>query len=442
MSNAGSLIRGGSFGVGLLLAMEPFRRRRARSMGDASSAGGSSHRQEVRVDEYDVHPAYATISSPERDPDPGARVVDPLTSVCETSRDERAVEALAERSSVAGPGEGAEIAPEREFAVRELDGVETQLGSATTPGDGHLTANVAEVPDLSPGFLADVPLGRVEEQVQANGGQSTAGDSYVARSLDAMNNVLASLLGRMASLEQRSSNRSGTPTSDGLESRLNQMSLSAEPVRNVLERPGLDRPLASLDKVMAGTFSSDDSSTARKRAAEATRAIPGGLMPVAGPPQQHWMAVSVGAGNVPQASSASLPPGARDLLEGLPPVPPSSLGYFIPPECQGVGGGPVPSSGSLCPSMPMGSSQPSMICQPIGGGALTTPGSCLPMRELTSMGSMPWSSNVMASSVPPMRLSPSWPFLKYPVDGSGWYRAGLWTSCSAGFVSSIAGSVY
>ena len=104
------------------------------------------------------------------------------------------------------------------------------------------------------------------------------GDSYVARSLDAMNNVLASLLGRMASLEQqRSSNQSGTPTSDGLEGQLAQMSLTANPVRRVLERPGFKRPLASLEKVMAGTFSSDDGSTARKRAAEARRAIPGGL---------------------------------------------------------------------------------------------------------------------------------------------------------------------
>ena len=50
----------------------------------------------------------------------------------------------------------------------------------------------------------------------------------------------------MASLElQRSSNRSGAPTSEGLDGQLAQLSLASEPVRRALERPGFKRPLAT-----------------------------------------------------------------------------------------------------------------------------------------------------------------------------------------------------
>ena len=59
---------------------------------------GSSHKHEVRVDDFDVHPTYATISSPECDPDPEARLV----TLCETSHEERAAETSAERLEVTG----------------------------------------------------------------------------------------------------------------------------------------------------------------------------------------------------------------------------------------------------------------------------------------------------------------------------------------------------
>eukprot|EP00439_Symbiodinium_sp_Y106_P015885 s1882_g2.t1 len=69
---------------------------------------------------------------------------------------------------------------------------------------------------------------------------------------------------------------------NNLEQRVAQMSVAAP-----LSHPSQERPLATLDSIFAGTFSSDDSETARLRAAQADgqmRGIPGALLgPLAEP---------------------------------------------------------------------------------------------------------------------------------------------------------------
>ena len=244
-----------------------------------------------------------------------------------------------------------------------------------------------EVPDLPPGCDGEVPLGPVEAQVaSAKAPGPESGESYIARSIDAMGNVLSSLLGRMASLEQRSSDRSGTPTSDGIEAQLQQLSLEANPWRRG-DQPLLpERPLASLDRIMAGTFSSYDRETAGRFISPAS--------------DSRWVDANA--------------------------VPPSTLGYFVPPEGRddfgivpsggfqpygdmahgvGVSAGtplpreqrsslpvgswptPTPFMGMSGPAFPqMGSclGMPSYLSS--SRAALPSTGSCLPMTKMASGG--------------------------------------------------------
>ena len=311
------------------------RRRRARSLGDESSAD-SLHRHEVRVQELEVHPAY-NLGSPERDSfqdvpeeqraegqDPPAR--EDLVGIADA--------ATAAWVTV-NPAEG-DTGPVVERTQRVQIEAERRLEAAERSPAAPLATVGDLMGSLPPGFDGEVPMGPVEAQVAAAAAPGDrSGESYIARSLDAMGNVLSSLLGRMTSLEQqRGSNRSSTPTSDGLENQLHQLSLAADP-RFPGGRPFLvDRPLATAERIMAGTFSSDDSDTARRRAEEARRVIPGAIMRPPGPPEQHVMgeAGAFGASSVIAPNPSMAGPGVESGSWDLPPVPPSTLGYFVPPE--------------------------------------------------------------------------------------------------------------
>ena len=299
------------------------RRRRARSLGDESSAD-SLHRHEVRVQELEVHPAY-NLGSPERDS---------FQDVPEEQRaeghDPPARDDLVEIADVAIAA-GVTVNPAEGDTRPVVERVEagTRLEAAELPPAAPLTTVGDLMGSLPPGFDGEVPMGPVEAQVAAAAAPGDrSGESYIARSLDAMGNVLSSLLGRMTSLEQqRSSNRSSTPSSDGLENQLHQLSLAADP-RLPGGRPFLvDRPLATAERIMAGTFSSDDSDTARKRAEEATRVIPGAIMRPPGPPEQHVMgeAGAFGASSVMGQSPSMAGPGVESGPWDIPPVPPSTL---------------------------------------------------------------------------------------------------------------------
>ena len=133
----------------------------------------------------------------------------------------------------------------------------------------------------------------------------------ISRSLNFMTGLLSTLVGRVDRMEQWQSAsgsvrdhapmsteegslptpsamtpataRSGAPGLLGLDEvdRLQQQ-LSQVSMGQHGQESGFQRPLASLEKVMAGTFSSDDSETARRRAAEGERGVPGRLFGAAG----------------------------------------------------------------------------------------------------------------------------------------------------------------
>ncbi|CAE7361051.1 unnamed protein product [Symbiodinium pilosum] len=269
--------------------MNSLLRRRARSA-EGESSGGSTHRREVRVQDFEVHPDY-NVPSPDRD----GEIRDGSQMLQDDLRQSRGDLATQEEPGMALAVEDIltarvdvddGLAGMMEPAATGRENVEGEDGlpQAADVGERELLQG-PEVASLPPGFDGQVPPGPVEQAVTTGG---AVGDSYIARSLDAMGTVLSSLLGRMASLEQQRS--SGTPTSDGLEGQLQQMSLSAE--RRFREGRPLtrERPLASMERIMAGTFSSDSSETARLRAEEAKRVIPGGIMrPQQGPPRQQAM---------------------------------------------------------------------------------------------------------------------------------------------------------
>ena len=125
--------------------------------------------------------------------------------------------------------------------------------------------------------------------------------SQVARSLAYMTSLVTTLVGRMDRVEQAqtSSGRRtattsarmetpmvGTPEAGSLgwvdlrrlDAQLGRMSLEAGD-----QQLSMERPLATMDSIMAGTFSSDDSQTARRRL-EQERGVPGSLLgPLAAP---------------------------------------------------------------------------------------------------------------------------------------------------------------
>ena len=384
--------------------MDPLRRRRARSVGGDSS-GDSHHRREVRVQDLELHPMYYDFPSPERQDQPGGRD-DPQSADRHThTRDDEAGRLAVETTGaeILGGADAARL-PQLVDLRDVLDGGDA-AGSAADMGsagigqaaEGLVTST--QVPDLPPGFHGDVPPGPLESKVAAAVGEAS-GTSYIAKSLDAMGTVLSSLLGRMASLEQqRSSNRSSTPTSDGIERQLHQLSLNAESTFRE-GRPFLvERPLASAERIMAATFSSDDSETARRRAEEARRVIPGGLMGPEGNLEQTCVGERWASGTqtgLPQTSSAM--DFEYERMSGeIPRPPPSTLGYFLSPERQihagvvgsagrgreGVDTALGSTTGALltgrpCLSMPCASCTAPGSTLPIEGQSFATPGSCMP----------------------------------------------------------------
>ena len=372
--------------------MDLQRRRRARSAGGVSSEG-SLHRHEIRVDDFEVHPTYQRES-----PNHGSQG---LGDGSQFQSPDRPPRDDVEEPGRAMMGAGAISA--------EASTGEARMEAAVVPEPGERAAltvevpvvNVGEIPDLPPGFQGDVPPGRVLEGTLASGTEDGGQTSYIARSLDSMGNVLASLLGRMASLEQRSSNRSGTPTSDGLEGQLQQLSLTAASRMREGGPLRADRPLASADKIMAGTFSSDDSDTARLRAEEARRIIPGAIMPNLGPPPQQAMGADGGCA-AQSGRSAPLQGAGWNLdMMDLPPVPPSALGYFLPPERQHAG---RPQMGD-----------PPGRWQDLGATCLgATSQATMPMGPCPGMTSAAWPSTSPNLTMPGVTTSGSGPCRDIP----------------------------
>ena len=126
--------------------------------------------------------------------------------------------------------------------------------------------------------------------------------SQVARSLAYMTSLVTTLVGRMDRVEQAQSSSGrrtaattsarmetpmgGTPEGGSLgwvdlrrlDAQLSQMSITGGDA----DRTG-ERPLATMDSIMAGTFSSDDSETAKRRLDQG-RGVPGSLLgPLAAP---------------------------------------------------------------------------------------------------------------------------------------------------------------
>ena len=177
---------------------------------------------------------------------------------------------------------------------------------------------------------------------------------------------------------------------------------------------------------MAGTFSSDDSETARRRAEEVRRVIPGGLMGPQGILEQTGVGERWASGTqtgLPQSSS-------YERMNGeIPPPPPSTLGYFLPPENQihaGVAGsagrgreGVDTALGSTTGALLTGRPCLSMLCAsctapgstlPIEGQSFTTPGSCMPnMGPMSApIGSCLGMSSCMGYGLNVFRIMPAY----------------------------------
>ena len=168
------------------------------------------------------------------------------------------------------------------------------------PPDGVDSTAGGQPPQTS---SSDIPRADAAAGVQAVSAERRTEDvSQVQRSLNFMTGLLTSLTDRVGRIEQwrsaTGSTAGGGAASGGVSSamtpvtphagmlgwadvdRLNQQ-LSSLHVGEGSERadPGMaERPLASTAKILEGTFSSDSSETARKRAEEAQRAIPGALL--------------------------------------------------------------------------------------------------------------------------------------------------------------------
>eukprot|EP00439_Symbiodinium_sp_Y106_P004003 s1844_g1.t1 len=157
--------------------------------------------------------------------------------------------------------------------------------------------------------------GHGTEEVSATSLRATSKERHdadvgqISRSLTFMTGLLSSLVGRVDRMEQWQSasgsvqgplpmstgeGSQATPSAmtpatapsgpggqlsleevDRLQRQLNQVSLGRREEAGSGHSVEAGRPLASMQKIMAGTFSSDDSETARNRMAEATRGIPG-----------------------------------------------------------------------------------------------------------------------------------------------------------------------
>ena len=218
--------------------------------------------------------------------------------------------------------------------------------------------------------------------------------SQVARSLAYMTSLVTTLVGRMDRVEQAQSRNGssasgrrtttatsarmetpmgGTPEAgqvgwvdlNNLEQRVAQMSVAAP-----LSHPSQERPLATLDSIFAGTFSSDDSETARLRAAQADgqmRGIPGALL---GPLAEPLGPVILG-GNACGSALMSFPDSVGPALSPGP-LPGSTLeGPLQAPSLQVMSQGSSTSAMQLA-GMPQGSSTSAMQLSGMPQGSSTS----------------------------------------------------------------------
>ncbi|CAE7943445.1 unnamed protein product, partial [Symbiodinium sp. KB8] len=185
----------------------------------------------------------------------------------------------------------------------------------------------------------DDGVGQGTEQGVRDGPQETMDRrsedvSQVARSLAYMTSLVTTLVGRMERVEQAQTSSSGrrtaattsarmetpmggTPEAGSLgwvdlrrlDAQLSQMNLGGEDRGTVGERP-----LATMDSIMAGTFSSDDSETAKRRL-EQGRGIPGSLLgPLAAPLNPIVLPGFPGGENVDEATQKALQDRVAEAL--------------------------------------------------------------------------------------------------------------------------------
>ena len=253
----------------------------------------------------------------------------------------------------------------------------------------------------------DDGVGQGTEQGVRDGPQETMDRrsedvSQVARSLAYMTSLVTTLVGRMERVEQAQTSSSGrrtaattsarmetpmggTPEAGSLgwvdlrrlDAQLSQMNLGGEDRGTVGERP-----LATMDSIMAGTFSSDDSETAKRRL-EQGRGIPGSLLgPLAAPLNPIVLPGFPGGENVDEATQKALQDRVAEALSaerarlaqealrnpaqppGLPLEPAASIQQSLSAP---QGSGP---SAMQSLSAPQGSSQSAMqsLSAPQGSG--------------------------------------------------------------------------
>ena len=184
--------------------------------------------------------------------------------------------------------------------IAEGHGSPGNQAESSPPQDGGDSASGRQPTQASTSDLAGLGEQVVPAERSASVERRTEDVSQVQRSLNFMTGLLTTLTDRMVRVEQWQSAAGSTaggamfstggssamtpvtPHVSGLGrtdmDRLNQQ-LSQLHVGNAgEERPTDSRPLATMDKMMRGTFSSDSSETAARRAQEVPRAVPGVLL--------------------------------------------------------------------------------------------------------------------------------------------------------------------
>ena len=241
-------------------------------------------------------------------------------------------------------------------------------GSAEAPGQDTVASTVQEeaenqpgsrqrpVPDaLDDGLVRENAVGEGPVEVRLQSTSTTRPASrerrsedvgQVARSLAYMTSLVTTLVGRMDRVEQAQSRngssasgrRTTTATSARMETPMGgtpeagavgwvDLNSLGERMANmsVAEVGPSERPLATLDSIFAGTFSSDDSETARLRAAQdgQVRGVPGALL---GPLAEPLGPVML-AGNPCGVSLGQLRDESAGSSLALRPLQSMSLGY-------------------------------------------------------------------------------------------------------------------
>ena len=240
---------------------------------------------------------------------------------------------------------------------------------------------------------------RVDRDARENAGEAmerrSEDVSQVARSLAYMTSLVTTLVGRMDRVEQAqtSSGRRtattsacmetpmvGTPEAGSLgwvdlrrlDAQLGRMSLEAGD-----QQLSMERPLATMDSIMAGTFSSDDSETARRRL-EQERGVPGSLLgPLAAPLAPVVLSGAPGEAELEMARrslqerAAEALAAERQRLLQEPPlvgsIPPPGL-MQLPSIPQGSATAPT-----QLPSVPQGSTTAPTQLPSVPQGSTTAP---------------------------------------------------------------------